>query len=161
MQHTWECTSLSQANATILTGFHFASLRHSFSSVAFSPPAANNFARRLSPLRLRSACIRTAHSLRPFRLRLLGFTCIVQPPPYPDGKYTPAASYGAGIAIHSSWLYCQPLVGARSHLRSFLSSVAYGGSPPTLQCGQVCRTAILLFCRRRFYRQASHINLCF
>src|SRR5262249_25374126 len=40
MQHTWECTSLSQAIPTILTGFHFASLRHSFTSVAFSPPAA-------------------------------------------------------------------------------------------------------------------------
>ena len=48
------CTSLSQAIATILTGFHSASLRHPFTSVAFSPPAANNFARRLSPLRLRS-----------------------------------------------------------------------------------------------------------
>ena len=35
-----ECTSLSQANPTILTGFHFATLRHSFTSVAFSPPAA-------------------------------------------------------------------------------------------------------------------------
>jgi hypothetical protein len=128
--------------ATILTGFHSASLRHAFTSVAFSPPAAHYFARRLSPLRLRSACIRTAHSLRPFRLRLLGFTCIVQPPPYPVGKYTPAASYVAGIAIRSSWLYCQPLVGARSHLRSFLSSVAYGGSPPALQprrfAGRLC-----------------------
>ena len=41
-----ECTSLSQANPTILTGFHSASLRHSFTSVAFSPPAANNLARR-------------------------------------------------------------------------------------------------------------------
>ena len=51
---TWECTSLSQANPTILTGFHSASLRHPFTSVAFSPLAANNFARRLSPLRLRS-----------------------------------------------------------------------------------------------------------
>ena len=60
-------------------------------------------------------------------------TCIVPPPPYPDGKYTAAATHGAGIAIRSSWLYCQPLMGARSHLRSFLSSVAYGGSPPTLQ----------------------------
>ena len=38
--NTWECTSLSQADATILTGFHFASLRHSFTSVAFSPTAA-------------------------------------------------------------------------------------------------------------------------
>jgi hypothetical protein len=34
------------AIATILTGFHFASQRHSFTSVAFSPPAAYNLARR-------------------------------------------------------------------------------------------------------------------
>ena len=91
-----------------------------------------------------------AHVVPPFRKASLRFTCIVQPPPYPVGKYTSAASYGAGIAIHSSWLYCQPLVGARSHLRSFLSSVAYGGSPPTLQCGQVCRTAVLLFAAGAF-----------
>ena len=45
-QHTGDCTSLSQANPTILTGFHSASLRHSFTSVAFSPPAAHNLARR-------------------------------------------------------------------------------------------------------------------
>lgn len=38
--------TFSQAIATILTGFHSASLRHSFTSVAFSPPAANNLARR-------------------------------------------------------------------------------------------------------------------
>jgi len=63
----------------------------------------------------------------------LSFACIVQPPPYPDGKYTPAASYGAGIAIRSSWLYCQPLVGARWHFQSFLPPVPYGGSPPALQ----------------------------
>lgn len=36
-------TSHSQANATILTGFHSASLRHSFTSAAFSPPAAHNW----------------------------------------------------------------------------------------------------------------------
>lgn len=41
-----ECTNLSQANPTILTGFHSATLRHSFTSVAFSPPAAYNLARR-------------------------------------------------------------------------------------------------------------------
>ena len=33
-----------QAIPTILTGFHSASLRHSFTSVAFSPPAAHNLA---------------------------------------------------------------------------------------------------------------------
>ncbi|MBL0069767.1 MAG: hypothetical protein IPP39_15185 [Chitinophagaceae bacterium] len=48
-----------------------------------------------------------------------------------------------------------PFVGARRHFHSFLIPVPYGGSPPRLQCGQVCRTAILLFCRRRFYRQAD------
>ena len=50
----WAAPAFPQASPTILTGFHSASLRHSFTSVAFSPPAANNFARRLSPLRLRS-----------------------------------------------------------------------------------------------------------
>ena len=38
--------TFSQANATILTGFHYAPLRHSFTSVAFSPPAAYYLARR-------------------------------------------------------------------------------------------------------------------
>ena len=56
-QHTWECTSLSQANPTILTGFHSASLRHSFTSVAFSPPAAHYLARLAYPFRLRSPCV--------------------------------------------------------------------------------------------------------
>ena len=57
-QHTWEYTSLSQANATILTGFHSAALCHSFTSVAFSPPAALfSFARRQPHLRLRSPCV--------------------------------------------------------------------------------------------------------
>ena len=69
-------------------------------------------------------------------------TCIVPPPTYPDGKFTPAATHGAGIAIRSSWLYCQPLMGARRHVRSFLPPVPYGGSPPTLQprrfAGQLC-----------------------
>ncbi len=47
-QHTKQSTSdahsFSQNNATILTGFHSATLRPTFTSVAFSPPAANNFA---------------------------------------------------------------------------------------------------------------------
>lgn len=42
--HRREAHFISQANGTILTGFHYASLRHSFTSVAFSPPAANNLA---------------------------------------------------------------------------------------------------------------------
>ena len=51
-----ECTSLSQANPTILTGFHSASLRHSFTSVAFSPPAAHN----LLALRTHFGCVHLA-----------------------------------------------------------------------------------------------------
>ena len=50
------CTCLSQSIPTILTGFHYASLRHSFTSVAFSPPAAHNLARLAYPFRLRSPC---------------------------------------------------------------------------------------------------------
>ena len=63
-----------------------------------------------------------AHVVSPFRKASLRFTCIVQPPPYPDGKFTPAASYGAGIAIRSSWLYCQPLCGGSlsASVHSFL-----------------------------------------
>lgn len=38
-----------------------------------------------------------AHVVPPFRKASLRFTCIVQPPSYPNGKYTTAASYGAGI----------------------------------------------------------------
>lgn len=49
-QHTRECTSPSQANATILTGFHSAALRHSFTSVAFSPPAAHIFCSPAVPI---------------------------------------------------------------------------------------------------------------
>lgn len=46
MAKHWRVTSLSASYATILTGFHYASLRHLFTSVAFSPPAAHNLARR-------------------------------------------------------------------------------------------------------------------
>jgi hypothetical protein len=74
-------------------------------------------------------CVQLANANCPVRPSLpkasLSFTCIVRPPPYPDGKYTAAASYGAGIAIRSSWLFCQPLVGARRHVRSFLPPVPY------------------------------------
>ena len=52
----WAAPAFPQASPTILTGFHSASLRHSFTSVAFSPPAANNLARLAYPFRLRSPC---------------------------------------------------------------------------------------------------------
>lgn len=44
-QITRGCTSHCASHPTILTGFHCASLRHPFTSAAFSPPAANNLAR--------------------------------------------------------------------------------------------------------------------
>ncbi len=44
--HSGNAHTFSQIHPTILTGFHCASLRHSFTSVAFSPPAAHNLARR-------------------------------------------------------------------------------------------------------------------
>lgn len=43
-QNTSDAHAFPQANATILTGFHFATLRPPFTSVAFSPPAAHNLA---------------------------------------------------------------------------------------------------------------------
>ena len=128
------CTCLSASNPC---NTHRVSLRFTTSFIHFSSVQSTRCPLFGSPCVPISAAftlrLLIAHVVPPFRKASLRFTCIVQPPPYPDGKYTPAASYGAGIAIHSSWLYCQPLVGARSHLRSFLSSVAYGGSPPTLQ----------------------------
>lgn len=51
---TRAASAFSQTSPTILTGFHYATLCHSFTSVAFSPPAANNLARLRYPLRLRS-----------------------------------------------------------------------------------------------------------
>ena len=91
MPHTRECTSLSQANATILTGFHSAALRHSFTSVAFSPPAAHFFCSPAVPISAAFAkCCsdhnawHMAHSslISPCSTKL---TCIVPPPPYPVG----------------------------------------------------------------------------
>lgn len=38
-----------------------------------------------------------AHVVPPFRKASVRFTCIVQPPPYPTGKFTAAASYGGSI----------------------------------------------------------------
>ena len=69
IQHTKQSTgdahTFSQTHATILTGFHSAPLRPTFISVAFSPPAANNFA-RLAYHRLRYGASLTqtlAHAL--------------------------------------------------------------------------------------------------
>jgi len=146
--------TFSQANATILTGFHFASFVatsfqscsvHSLPIILLAGYPHFGFAQLANA----NCSCRTSISQSIAKLRLHRSAASVH-----FVKYTSAATHGAGIAIRSSWLYCQPLVGARRHFRSFLPTVPYGGSPPALQCGQVCRTAKLLFCRRRFYRLA-------
>ena len=158
MQCTKECTNLSQTNATILTGFHSASLRHTFTSVAFSPPAAFfSFARRQPHLGCVHLAAANCSCRPPFRKASLRFTCIVQPPPYPDGKFTPAASYGAGISLLKSAFTASPFVGARCpppFIRSSFSPaaterLANTSAPTSLRGGYA-----FFFCRRRIYRQA-------
>ena len=92
------------------------------------------------------------HVVPPFRKASLSFTCIVQPPPCPDGKFTTAASYGGSIVAVPCSFTAAPLWVARSHIRSFLPSVSYGGSPPSLQRGQVCHTALLHFLPQAQFR---------
>ncbi len=94
---TQGCTSHSQANATILTGFHSASLRHSFTSVAFSPPAAHNLARRpphFGCVHLASAncSCRTSISQSIAKVHLHSSSRAVG-----FAKFTARDSYGAGI----------------------------------------------------------------
>ena len=86
-QYTWVCTCLS-ANHPYNT--HWVSFRFTTSFIHFSSVQSTRCQFLLcspaAPLRLRSPCSCTAHSLRPFRLQLLRFTCIVQPPSYPSGN---------------------------------------------------------------------------
>jgi hypothetical protein len=123
-QYTWECTCLSASHPynthrvpfRFTTSFiHFSSVQSTRCPLLFCSPAA--------PLKAAFTLrLLIAHVVPPFRKASLRFTCIVQPPPYPDGKFTTAASYGAGIAIRSSWLYCQPLCGGSlsASVHSFL-----------------------------------------
>ena len=60
-----DAPAFTQAIAAILTGFCYATLRSASTSVAFSPPAANNFARL--------ACLpqlRVCHGFCPYTQRL-------------------------------------------------------------------------------------------
>ena len=96
-QCTWNAPAFPQASPTILTGFHFAALRHTFTSVAFSPPAAHNLARRpphfgcvhLAPANC-SCRTSISQSIAKVHLhsssRAVGFA-----------KFTARDSYGAGI----------------------------------------------------------------
>ena len=112
IQLTRECTSLSASHPC---NTHWVPFRFTPSFIHFSSVQSTRCPLFGSPCVPISAAftlrLLIAHVVPPFRKASLRFTCIVQPPPYPDGKFTPAASYGAGIAIRSSWLYCQPLCG--------------------------------------------------
>jgi len=118
-QHTKQSTSdahtFSQTNATILTGFHFATLHPTFISVAFSPPAANNFA-RLAYHRLRYGAALTqtlAHALTYTQSHEVHVTFC---------PFTVCPSL-LSVALLST-----PAGGARSHFHSFLIPVAFDGS---------------------------------
>ena len=80
-QCTWNAPAFPQASPTILTGFHFAALRHTFTSVAFSPPAAYYLARRRPTSAAFTLRLLIAHVVPPFRKASLRFTCIVHPVP--------------------------------------------------------------------------------
>ena len=94
--------TFSQANSTILTGFHSASLPHSFTSVAFSPPAAYYLARRPPTSAAFTLRMLIAYSYlisqSTAKVHLHSSAAFV-----PFGKYTTAASYVAGIAA-ATWL---------------------------------------------------------
>ena len=108
----WECTSLSQASPTILTGFHFAALRHSFTSVAFSPPAAHNL-----------ACLAACHSY--------GFVMVfVRHTLADENKNTcqTLASHCCCLSPFHGFL-ASTVAGARSQFQSFLLPLAFGGTP--------------------------------
>ena len=144
---------------------HFSKLLHGslgsipllpryFISAGFSPPAANfYFARRQPHLGFVHLAAAIAHSSlisqSIAKVHLHSSATFV-----PCGKYTPVASYVAAIAPADRGFTASPFVGARRpppFRRTSLFRRPSNGSQ-SLQCGQVCLTALLLFCRRRIYR---------
>ena len=96
-QYTGGSPAFTQVTPTILTGFHSASLRHPFTSVAFSPPAAHNLARRpphFGCVHLASAncSCRTSISQSIAKVHLHSSSRAVG-----FAKFTARDSYGAGI----------------------------------------------------------------
>ena len=114
-QNTSDAHTFSQTHTTILTGFHSATLRPTFISVAFSPPAANNFA-RLAYHRLRYGATLTqtlAHAL-PLTQSL--------------EVHVTFRPFTVCPSLLSVALLSTPAGGARSHFHSFLIPVAFDGS---------------------------------
>ena len=103
----------------------FRSVHRYFISVLLSPLAAHFILLAGAPhfgfaqLANANCLCRTSISQSIAKLRLHSSAAFVH-----FVKFTSAASYGAGIAAPSSQLSCQPLVGARSCFRSFLSPAA-------------------------------------
>ena len=125
-----------------------------FISAGFSTPAANfYFARRPPHLGCVHLAAVIAHSSlisqSIAKVHLHSSATFV-----PFGKYTLVASYVAAIAPFDRGFTGSTFMGARRpppFRRTSLFRRPSNGSQ-SLQCGQLCRTAKLLFCRRRFYR---------
>ena len=86
---------------------HWVAFRFTTSFIHFSSVQSNSCKIILLAGRPNSAAVTLrlliTHVVPPFRKAPLRFTCIVQPPSYPDGKCTPAASYVASI-VAATWL---------------------------------------------------------
>jgi hypothetical protein len=138
-------TSLLQASNTA----HWVPFRSVRSLFHFSPAQSTRCQLFCSPAVPTSAAFSLrmliAHVVPPFRKASLSFACIVRPPPYASRNILRRPPMELASASFVG-LYCQPLVGARWHVRSFLPPVPYGGSPPALQPRQVCvaRPTLLL-----------------
>lgn len=136
-QHTFHppgTPSHFAALPTILTGFHFATLRPPLISVAFSPPAAHYL-----------ACLAACHSYG-FVMVFVLHTSLDQ---NKNTRQTLASHCCCLSPLHG--FLVSTVAGARSRFRSFLPPAPSGGTPPGLQCGQVCHTPTLLLGRRRYY----------
>ena len=125
-----------------------------FISAGFSTPAANfYFARRQPHLGCVHLAAAIAHSSlisqSTAKVHLHSSATFV-----PCGKYTSVASYVAAIAFLCQAFLAAPLWGLAVRFRFVVppSLLRPPNGSPSLQCGQVCRTAMLLFSRRRFYR---------
>ena len=134
-----------------------------FISAGFSPPAANfYFARRQPHL----GCVRLAPAIAHSSLILQSIAKVHlhSSAPFVSAswrKNTSVAFYVAAIAPADRGFPGSPFVGARRpppFRRTSLFRRPSSGSQ-SLQCGQVCHTAMLLFCRRRFYRKEKKYNI--
>ena len=113
---------------------HFSSVQSTRCQLFCSPAIPTSAAFTLRML--------IAHVVPPFRKASLRLTCIVQPPPYPVGKYTPAASYGAGIGLlrrplltSPSWGLAATFIRRSSSLRLLTAARLQRYSPAGLRGG--------------------------